>query len=55
MDEGMNAGKYTENRVRLEVGRYFSTVTKISLKDQLVHLWQFLEVTGALKKSVSCS
>ena len=46
MDEGMNAGAHTEDRVRLEVGRYFSTVRKVSLKDQLAHPWRFLRQEG---------
>lgn len=54
MDEEMNAGEHTEDRVRLEVGKYFSTVRKVSLKDQLAHPWQFLKARGVLKKRVSC-
>lgn len=42
-----------EDRVRLEVGKYFSTVRKVSLKDQLAHLWQLLKARGVLKKRLA--
>ena len=53
MDEGMNAGAHTEDRVRLEVGRYLSTVRKVSLKDQLAHPGRFLRQEGLWRRGLA--